>query len=293
MGRIRFLFAEEVKKTVCSLRFFVLVLLVFGLCLFIPFPSPVGTDTNCLNLLFSIPQDGVVLDRGEFAFLYIMGQLRTGYFGMLAPLVTGLAVLPILCEERESGLFRFLLLRCGKKRTVVGKLLASLFCGGLVVMAGYVLAGILMFFSFPHDKAALESGIMSAGWIPSSVMRLPVLAATAAAFLELACGILFYGMVCALWTFLLSAAVQNRYLLSCIPYMGIWFASRLLDAAFMATEGKNRLVLFMIRLVPESVMSVFYDSGEAVFQAVFYLVFAVLAVWIQLMALKGRKDCGT
>lgn len=293
MGKFRFLFAEELKELVWNLRFWILVLVAFGLCMFIPVAS-YGKITTCFDILFFVPKEEILSEKSGFTFLSVMGELRSGAFGMLAPLLAGLAVLPVVCGEQESGLFRLILIRCGKVKTILGKLCASLLGGGLVITLGYFLAGLVMVSRIPHGEAALEADLTQNGfyWLPRSVTQLPGPVVTAIFFLELTAGVLFYGMVCALWTYLLSAVIQNRYVLSCIPYMGIWLVARWSDAALLRIGEENVMVRFFLAVEPGSVMTFLQHTREGLVQIIFYTLLSALSVWIQLMALNNRKDCG-
>lgn len=251
--------------------FFLLALALAAVCLFIPVWRDNGEITNCLSIFFLWTREEFLAEDG-FQGLSLMGRVLGGYFLMFLPVVVSLAVLPILCEERESGQLRFVLPRSGKRVHAVGSLLASVFCGGLVAVLGY-----FIFFLFLLAHSWVAGGL---GKIPGELGEMS----------SRVLGVWLYGMACAVWTYLVSIFVENRYILASVPYVLLWFLERFTSSFSYERLEENVPLGLFVRAFGAS--HLFEGSLRVLYPVAVYALLAVLAVLLRLTAMGRRDDCG-
>lgn len=269
------LFWTEIKKTMNSTSFFLLILAVAAMCFLIPMQLSDKTQTNCLSAFLTMSKEELEMEYflsvGE-----IMRQLLAGYFVLLTPMFVSISVLPILCEEKESGAFRLMLFRTGKKQEVIGSFLACVFCGGVLMAAGHLLfAGILGVHSYVLFGSAGIQVIKETGTF--------VLIQTAEVFT--------YGMMCAVWTYLVSAFVRNRYLLASIPYILLWFLQRFASKIQWESMAENLGLRLYAQIFGTTY--VFLNLTYMLQTAAIYAVVGVLVIWLHIAVMQRRTDCGT
>ncbi len=260
---IRYVFWEELKKAMGNRQFLMIILAVAALSLLVPVVTPEGEMTNGFLLLAAAQEE---LEMYEFSS--VAAQMQGGYFIMFIPLLTGLALLPVLCGDRETGMFRYLLVRSGKKKVLIGKLLTSLLCAGIAVMAGFLLAELIL------------------------AIRIAPEAGKGQTVVSMAMGAFAYGAVCGLWTYLAAALIRNRYLLACTPYILFWFVNRLSTQLNLGNQ-ENGALSFLIKLVNASYSLNLFLNWEWFWQTLAAdALLAVLAFGLWMAVWNRRTDCG-
>lgn len=192
----------EWKKTVETPIFFGMILALAGLCMFIPVMNTDGQQSSCLQMFLT--------GDGMQAGMEILRQILSGYFIMFAPLLVGIALLPVLCESRESGMNRYVIHRSGIWELAAGRYLAAIAGGAVLVSLGFIVfSGIIGLHSLLLSREA------AALWKPAAIQVAQSLLGTC-----------LFGAVSAMWICLVSIFVRNRYLLVSIPYIAMWFVER-------------------------------------------------------------------
>lgn len=137
MKKVRNVFWVECKKVILKGSFPIFAIAVVLMCLFIPIFTDDGSVTNYFAVLFTVSVEEFAMSD-SLRLTSVMGNVISGYFTMFAPMIVSLVILPVLCEEKESGMVRYILPRCGKKAAVIGDFFASVVSGGLVIVVGYL-----------------------------------------------------------------------------------------------------------------------------------------------------------
>lgn len=266
MGKIRCIIWEETKRTLGNRNSLILILSVVILGMLESIS--IGTNnewTNGILVLFTMDKE-TVLHNEYLVFSHVAASMKGSYFIMFMPLIVGLAVIPVLSEDWESGRTRYVLMKCGRIKMLLGKLAASCISGGVIMFCGYMLAVTIMYTKLDHDVSF---------WALSASYG----------------GVFIEGAVCALWCFLVSAFVRNPYLLACIPYIFLWFVERKTSAWFLEEVEVNKVQLYVYE-VSQLVGNFFYDKQFAVQILLFYMGIAVLAMGLHLFMMRRRGDCG-
>lgn len=274
MKKIRNVFWVELKKTVGKGSFFALILAVAFLCLCIPVSRDDGTMTNCLSVLFQVSGEEYVMSD-SLKLPSLMRSVISGYFIMLAPMIVSLSILPILCEEKESGMVRYILPRSGKKASVTGSFLAAVWSGGLVVVAGYLLVFIIL-----AIHAYFMGGISCVSMNTQEIQRMVIRIV----------GVWIYGMICAVWTYLISIFLRNRYLLSCIPYIFLYLSDRMFNSISYEDIADNLLMRLFVQTFGTQYLFIDFRYMFGIVAA--YAVIAVLVILLHMFVLQRRVDCG-
>lgn len=268
-------FWVETKRTMNRISFFLLILTVAVMCLLIPILLDDGrTMMNCLSAFWSMSKEEFGLQE-SLKVRSVLWQLTSGYFVMFTPMLVSFSVLPILCEEKESGALRYMMFRSGKKQAVIGSFFACILCGGVLMAAGYLLfAGILGAHSYVLFGSA---GLQTIKEVSIFVCNKTI-------------GVFAFGMTCAVWTYLVSAFVQNRYLLVSIPYIALWFLQRLAGNIQYEVIEENAGVRLYVQTFGAT-----YVFGDLKYVLQIISIYGVISVFIILLhmgMLKRGTDCG-
>lgn len=268
-------FRVQTEKIMGNFSFVLLFLTVTAMCFLIPVMLDDGrTMIHCLSALFSMTKEEFRM-QGSLRVASVISRITVGYFVMFTPMLVSLSLLPALCGERESGVYRLMLARSGKKAGVAGTFLACAFCGGFLMAAGYLLFAVI----WGIHSAAL-SGVPEV----RSVMK------TSVFVLKKTAGVFTFGMMSAMWTYLVSVFVKNRYLLVGIPYIALWFLQRI--AANIQWESMEKW--FGLRLYGRmfGATYVFVDLKYTIQTLEIYSVIGFFIVLLHGAVMKRRTDCG-
>lgn len=286
---------EELKKVFSQKSFWLAIVAVFGICFVVPiYGKEDGSSLNTAQIIFNLSKE-MQLEDTYNSFFYVMQEAKSGYFLMFGILLSGITVVPMLCEERECGVFRFILLRTGKKKLAVGKLLSAMLCGGIALMAGYILFAVTVYGFLPHGSdypgmCMIENYITWTGeWFGKMDIRLQYLLLLC----QICFGVFCFGMVSAFWTYVMSIITKNTYLATCIPFMLLNFFSNTLDVR--AAEGRmgNPIIHLVQRyFLPIRVLSMGSDISETGILLALYGFLCIIAVVLYIVRLEVRVDCG-
>lgn len=194
--------------------------------------------------------------------IFCMGT--QGYLWMFAPVFVSAPFVVLMCSAKKNSNIRFELFRSGKTEYVLGKLFASLVCGGLVMSLSYALFSVAIHFILPTGNTL---GTLD------YVKR----------FTEM----FFYGMTSTWITYILSGFMHNRYLVLCIPFMINYFVKTQLN------RGKFMGSKIASVVNPGSPSYLFSMEGSIKKWILIFWVGAFIAgTVVYRFALERRCDCG-
>ena len=232
MKKFGYVLLQECKKTVLNYGFLGCVLLSF--CFFFSTTIILGSESvdEGITVLSCIIQYSSTQLNGQESCtnVRVFTQSVSGFFQMFLPIIAAFPFIPNFCEERNSGLIRFMITRTGKKKYYLGKFCTALLGGGLAVTLGYLLYGMVVFSYFPSYIALTGEEV---GQV------LPMI-------IDSVLGIFLYGMVSVMPAFLMSTVLKNRYLVTCIPFSLLYLYGRWVSK--IQTTGWIRGDQFLINL---------------------------------------------
>lgn len=293
--KIRYIVAEEIKKSLGNSAFWISV--VAAVCILFCVTLYNDSHGACISpaqIMFQFSGEEKMSDT-QNSFWQVMYKVCSGYFIVFAPVLVGVAVIPMLCSERECGVFRYAVVRTGKKKQAFGKLLASMLCGGLALLAGYVLFGMAAYVMLPHGKdypgiMLLDSCISQ---IPAVLRHSDVRLQYAVIMGQMLFGVFCFGAANALWTYLVSVFVKNKYIAACIPYMFLNFISDILAGHAMEELRQYAAVNFIRQYVmPVRVLNIGQQGKQTICMIAVYAVMCLLMFLLYCMVLERRTDCG-
>ncbi|MEE3393091.1 MAG: hypothetical protein VZR00_05470 [Lachnospiraceae bacterium] len=139
------------------------------------------------------------------AFIYGWGS----WFTLFIPVVSSFCTIPLLCDERNGGMTRFILIRQKKRTYILGKFLGAFICGGMAVIAAGLIYLVLCFSILPLP----DEGILS---------MLPMVYGSESMYKVIAFKLFLgfiYGGFQALFAIMFSSWLKNRYLIICLPFL--------------------------------------------------------------------------
>lgn len=294
--RLYKLIFSDIRKSLTGSTFWFAAAALVCVCFFNTVTSiDGGRNINTWYIITSMTR-GEQLQNINTSFLQVAKNVIGGYVLMFAPMITGITVIPLLCDEQESGMFRFTLFRSSKQQIALGKLLSTLLCGGLVLLVGYVVFLVMIYILLPHGKDYPEeirffyTSAYTYEW--KWLTALPEQLQYALIILRNLLGVFCYGAVSAGWTYLLSVFMTNRYLIACIPFMVVDFIERK-SSALVLMDTASPLYQFLGQYVfPQSLLQIGYNLQESLMILGIYLCIEFLFWRIYFHVLERRVDCG-
>lgn len=218
----------DLEKSVLNIGFLGAVLLTCAL----GFTAMAYVDNNTsqsysvLEVMFRLDRN-FIRNNSTFSSMNIFQLALSGYITLFLPIIVAFPFMTAFCTERNSGNMRFVIIRSGKWRYYISKLLSAIIGGGLSVMLGVILFGLLAMALFPslssYNVSSEQFDMMLPGGYAATIFRMLL-----TAFL--------YGALSTLPALLLSSFCKNPYVITCLPFMLTYIrdtaVQRLTQAAF-------------------------------------------------------------
>ena len=189
----------DLKRVFSSKWFLLSVIGCFGLCLC----AIIGLDekTNDNIFVFSmIGKKGLEKLGPEYGAFEVFLRGIATWFPVYAPVIISFSFVPLLLEERNSRATILYITRQSRIKYLVGNAVTSVIAGGVSMLSGFLLYGIVVFFSFPHMDTVIHTGK-------------PVIIVLKC----MAC-IFAYSAFFSLFTLAVSVFTDNIYIVLCIPF---------------------------------------------------------------------------
>ena len=136
---------------------------------------------------------------------------------MFLPLLLPLCFVNALCDDKSSGFTRYEVIRTGYRRLKSAKYVSAVLASGICSLIGYCLYVLVVLIRFPHigsyDAESLSyvlTGIQ---------MSLFDSVGIAGVYLVYMLDMFIYGIVMSLFSLIVTAYTENKYLICCIPFM--------------------------------------------------------------------------
>lgn len=203
---------SEIKKSLYLPLFVLACIGVVCVCCFSEgYISANGKSYTIMELLLFLRSEAMLTDISLNRYdIWICG-IGT-WTQLLLPFLCSIGYLYTVSGEKLSGFNRMLLARETNLKYCVSKLMAAILSGGIILLAGYLLFGILVYMKFPSvyeysiDKLELYIE-MNPGFQES-------------AFCFIRClRVFLYGMFINVFAYLVSVFFRDKYILICLPIM--------------------------------------------------------------------------
>lgn len=231
-------------------------------------------------------------DKENFAYVSSHGGIDrqevflsspNSYLWMFAPIITAIPFCMLISAEKKNSILRFELYRVGKTRLVLGKLLAVMINGGLVVMTGYLLYLAGIYLMIPKTIGT-GFGVRYSMVTYSRLCRVTESTfGIAGLYLLKLLAMFVYGMFSVLPAFTLSGCMKNRYLILCIPMIFHYFW-----IMFVQKSGSS----FIACMNPDILHSIYTVGNKRNIFLGMLVVMILFAGFVYRLCLERRCDCG-
>lgn len=203
---------SEIKKSLYLPLFILACIGVVCVCCFSEgYISANGKSYTIMELLLFLRSEAMLTDISLNRYdIWICG-IGT-WTQLLLPFLCSIGYLYTVSGEKLSGFNRMLLARETNLKYCVSKLMAAILSGGIILLAGYLLFGILVYMKFPSvyeysiDKLELYIEMNPGFQEP--------------AFCFIRClRVFLYGMFINAFAYLVSVFFRDKYILICLPIM--------------------------------------------------------------------------
>lgn len=241
---------SEIKKSLYLPLFILVCIGVACVCCFGEgYISANGKSYTIMELLLFLRSDVMLTDVSLNRYNIWICGIGT-WTQLLLPFLLSIGYLYTISNEKLSGFNRMLLVRETNIKYCVSKLMAAILSGGIILLAGYLIFGILVYMRFPSiyeysmDKQELYME-MNPGF------QEPV-------FCLIRClRVFLYGMFINAFAYLVSIFFRDKYILICLPIMlkYIWGQGVMKLEIDAMSKGSNAVLTFCSGLRIESILN--------------------------------------
>lgn len=131
---------------------------------------------------------------------------------LLLPFLLSIGYLYVISSEKLTGMNRLILIRENNFKYSVSKVVAAILCGGVIMLAGYIIFGLIVYAKFPsiyeysidnlNAYVGLRQGFHEAFFCFKRCI-----------------GVFLYGMCTNIFAYLVSIIFTDKYILLCLPIM--------------------------------------------------------------------------
>lgn len=203
---------------------------------------------------------------------------------LLLPFLLSIGYLYVISSERQTGMNRLMLIREGNVRYGVSKVVSAMFSGGCIMLAGYVIFGLIVYAKFPSIYEYATENI-------NEYMQLYLDFNESLLCFERCIDIFIYGMSVNAFTFLVAILFTDKYILLCLPVMlkYIWGQVILKVQIDAMNKGQDMLLNLSSGLRPENILNGRHDYLWGV-SLVFMFVVYMLGLCLNIYMLKKKGD---
>ena len=219
-------------------------------CLSEGYISASGKTYTIMELLLFLRRDAMLADISLNRYDIWIRGIGT-WTQLLLPFLLSMGYLYTVSSEKLSGFNRMLLIRETNFRYSASKLAAAIISGGIILSAGYLFFGILVYMKFPSvhaypvDKLNLYMemypGFQEAGFCFMRCIR-----------------VFLYGMCINVFAYMVSVFFRDKYILICLPLMlkYIWGQTVMKLETDAMNKGKDGVLNLCCGLRIESILNI-------------------------------------
>lgn len=277
------MFREELTKILTNKVFYLAIAAVVVLLLLgnIYTSLETGEEYTVIGLALDDEKEEVI-GIGDLHARDIMITGVPGYLEMFVPIIVAIPFIIGVCGEKKNSITRFEISRVGKTRYITGKYMAAMFSGGLIVLLGYIIFCLIIYFIFPkgtgmsirieNDFLQNKSGLTSMLYKQIGINALIIMK-----FIRM----FLYGAVSVICAFGISMINRNKYIVISIPFMLNYLFEKFVQ------KGKYPKLYNALVTNIEEVYIVDMKEELIIFGSITILIMVLCRIYI------GRKcDCG-
>ena len=299
MGKIRNIVKEDMVKIFTCSTFWLAVLAVAAIALTGTVTKDMGNNSYTIfDLVSKFTNEQIMYDMIDASAWGIIYKESGSYLWMFVPVLAGMPLVPLLCAERKNKAMRYELIRVGKTKFVIGKMISSMLSGGLVLMLGYALFSLVIYILMP-----IKGDVQGAyAYLDVMIEHHPgfdkIFTKMGFSIILIMKLLLFfvYGAFSALMAYVLSSFITNKYIVLCIPYIANYMICMFVDRQMMRPafwDNPKWFTDFVQFFKLDCITKIYlfnwdYIKGFAIQQ----LIFLIVGVIIYQVVMRRRCDCG-
>lgn len=259
----------------------VLILFFFGS---VEYDYAAEQDISVLHALLHMKRTDM-LQNPQYCAENVLYHCQSGWLKMFSPMLAAFPYVIMHSTEQAAGARRFRSVRVTKRIADWGSFLTAMLCGGAVLLTAFVLFFAAVMLLFPHFSQydeALRAGLSYP--ISGTLRRFP--------------DMMLYGAASAVPAWLLTAFMQNKYLIVSFPYfckyMCLQGRSFLFDRVFSESGEMNRPLLSALNLTDPDFLLIThaYSAHELRNTALIATAAILCCILIYRRISAGRLDYG-
>lgn len=226
---------------------------------------------------------------------YVLSSLKGGsWLNMFLPLILPLCFANALCDDRKSGFLRYEVIRTGHRRLKCSKFISAVLSSGSCCLLGYCLYVLVMIIRFPHIAAYELADDL---FYHLTDMQASIFAGVGivGVYLVNMIDMLLYGFAMSLFSLIVIAYTENKYLVCCIPFMTVYCLTQLglwlLGTAGEDPNNYNHILGTVGTIVYPASANGIATSGNTALLC-YYGVFILLSFAVYVFFGKGGADKG-
>ena len=280
--------------------FWISVIVTLLLC----FTTTLYTDSSnkqysVIEVLLSFDKQFILSDI-SYSSLNVLLISRASKLFMFIPIIATFSFVQGVCDEKKSRFKRSVILRSGKIKYHIGKLISSIISGGLVISLGYLLFCIFIYFLFPsineYGKEIADTNISELLLYNKAIVTYFYNAIGSIGIILLAfIGMFLYGAFATLPTLLLLSITSDKYFLTCLLFIFKYSFDMWSNKVFLSTISGGNLstidkwIIENCRL--ENLYNIFSLDGKLE-SIIFYITSLMIISIIYLVVVNRRVDYG-
>lgn len=280
------------KRILGDKSFYICLLLIFAICF--TASADYDFDKNQSLSVWDLIIDTQRIYTGNISFsACVVSGLKGGsWLNMFLPLLLPLCFVNALCDDKSSGFTRYEVIRTGYRRLKSAKYVSAVLASGICCLIGYFLYVLVVIIRFPHIDCYDVQTYYGFSDIQLGLFEsIGVLGIYLVNMLDM----FIYGIVMSLFSLIVAAYTENKYLICCIPFMAAYcltqFGSWLTGLA-VQDPGNTDEVLLTIGNTASPLAASGIVSGATAALACYYGVLILLSFAVYVFFGKGGADKG-
>lgn len=277
------MFRVELEKILTNIAFYLSIVAVIVLLLATSIykDTITGEEYSLIQIVLNDNKEEII-NQGDLHRLDVINTGVGGYLDMFLPIIVAVPFVIVICGEKKNSNTRFEIYRVGKNRFLIGKFLASVVSGGLVLLIGYIIFSIVVAFILPGGMATItelkygyfvdEGSFYKWFYNSFGVFGMMIMK-----FIRM----FLYGAASSVMAFGLSLFIKNRYIIISIPFMFFYLFQKFVT---------KRLDVNLYKALISNIGDVFYASYINLL--VIYGGGTLLALILCRIYLGRKCDCG-
>ena len=295
----------DINKVILSYGFWISVVITTLLC----FTSTLYVDNNnkeytIIEVLMNFNKDWL-LSNISYEAVKVMEVGLDNKLSMFVTIVSAFPFISSFCDEINSNFIRYVILRGGKIKYYISKLLCSMITGGMAIALGYGIFCIIVsnifpsINEYPSQYLALYLALYNeeiTHYGQSLFTKNYYEIGNIVIIISFLIQMFLYGAYATIPSYILSSFIRNKYVLLSIPFIlkyifDMW-CSKVNILIWVEGKIKNKIIIFLSNYCNLEILKGLFINKYIYIYVFSYIIIAILAGVIFSNIMKRRVDFG-